>query len=315
MAKSYTTGRALAGTLTKNTATANLTYLDQVANDDYRRICALKDWPFLTRNRTISTTASTQFTTLPYDCDQVREISVIPTGSTIRYTPREATSRTEWDELNLRTYTSDIPERFYVFAGQVGLWPTPASTGNTIYVTQKTRVIDLSAADYTTGSITTSATTAGVTTLTGNGTIWSTSMVGRWIRITYTDAAAIRVGDGMWYEIASVPTTTTLTLVRTYGGTTIAAATAAYMIGQMPLLPEAFHDLPWLWAAGTYWQKEGDKRAASYFDQHGSAGEGGRAPTGKVKELINAYSSESTDMVVDDGGDHSFINPNLTVQL
>lgn len=315
MAKSYTTGRNLAGTWTKNTASANLTYLDEAANDDYRRLCALKDWPFLTRNRTVSTTASTQFTTLPYDCDQVKEISVIPTGSTTRYTPTEVASRKEWDQLNLRSYTSDIPERYFILAGQVGLWPTPASSSNTIYVQQKCRVIDLSRADYTTGTITTVATSAGVTTVTGDSVVWNTSMVGRWIRITQTDAAATLVGDGLWYEIASVPTSTTLTLVRVYGGTAIAAATAAYTIGQMPLLPEAFHDLPWLWAAGTYWQKEDDKRAASYFDQHGSAGEGGRAPTGKVKELINAYSSESTDMVVDDGGDHSFINPNLTVQL
>jgi len=313
--RSYTSGRNLSGIWTKNTATANLSYLDGVANDDYRHLCSMKDWPFLERNRSVTTTASTQFTTLPYDCDQVREISVIPTGSTTRYTPREIASRKEWDQLNLRTYTSDIPEAYFVFAGQVGLWPTPASTSNAIYVTQKTRVIDLSAADYTTGTITTSATTAGVTTITGNSTVWSTSMVGRWLRITYTDAAATLVGDGLWYEIASVPTTTTLTLVRTYGGTTIAAATAAYTIGQMPLLPEAFHDMPWLWAAGTYWQKEADKRADSYFAQHGSAGEGGRPPTGLVRTLINSWSSESTDMVVDDGGDHGIVNPNLLVSL
>ena len=288
-----------------------MTYLDEAANDDYRRVCALKDWPFLERNRTVSTTASTQFTTLPYDCDQVREISVIPTGSTTRYTPTEVASRREWDQLNLRSFTSDIPERYFIFAGQVGLWPTPASTSNTIYVTQKTRVIDLSVADYTTGTIVSIAN--GASAVIGSGTSWTAQMAGRWIRFTYSDTA--NTGDGMWYEISSVTDTTHLTLVRAYGGTSIAAGSATYTIGQMPLLPEAFHDLPWLWAAGTYWQKEDDKRAASYFDQHGSAGEGGRAPTGKVKELINAYSSESTDMVVDDGGDHSFINPNLTISL
>lgn len=309
--KSYTTGRNLAGTWTKNTATAHLTYLDEAANDDYRRVCALKDWPFLTRNRSISTTASTQFTTLPYDCDLVREISVIPTGSTTRYTPTEVATRREWDQLNLRSYTSDIPERFFVFAGQVGLWPTPASTGNTIYVTQKTRVIDLSAADYTTGTITSIAN--GASAVIGSSTVWTAQMAGRWIRFTYSDTA--NTGDGMWYEISSVTDATHLTLVRAYGGASIAAGTAAYTIGQMPLLPEAFHDLPWLWAAGTYWQKEDDKRAASYFDQHGSAGEGGRAPTGKVAELIRSYSSESTDMVADDGEDREIINPNLTVSL
>lgn len=313
--RSYTSGRNLAGTWTKNTDSTNLTYLDGVANDDYRHLCALKDWPFLERSRTISTTASTQFTTLPYDCDQVREISVVPTGSTTRYTPTEITSRAKWDSLNLVAPTSNIPEYYFPFAGQVGLWPTPSSTGNTIYVTQKCRVIDLSSADYTTGTITTSATAAGVTTLTGSGTTWSTSMVGRWIRITSSDLAATLAGDGLWYEIAGVASTTSMTLVRTYGGTTLAAASATYTIGQMPLLPEAFHDLPWLWASGTYWQKEDDERARSYFDQHGSPGQGNQAPTGRVKELINAWSSESTDMVIDMAEDEVAINSNLTISL
>ena len=141
-------------------------------------------------------------------------------------------------------------------------------------------------------------------------------MVGRWIRITPTDAAATLVGDGVWYEIASVPTSLTLTLVRVYGGTAIAAATAAYTIGQMPLLPEAFHDLPWMAAAGDYWTKEDDDRAESFIARHGTAGEGGRAPTGAVKTLIDSWSSESTNMVVDDGGDRQpFANPNLTISL
>jgi hypothetical protein len=308
--RSYTSGRNLAGTWTKNTDTTNLSYLDGVANDDYRHICALKDWPFLERNRSISTTASTQFTTLPYDCDQVREISVIPTGSTTRYTPTEITSRSKWDDLNLVIPTSNIPEYYYVFAGQVGLWPTPSSTGNTIYVTQKTRVIDLSVADITTSTVTsiTSGTTAMVISGGGNAL-----MAGMWIRVTYTPGTS-NTGDGVWYEI-SAATATTITLVRAYGGTTISAGTAACTIAQMPLLPEAFHDLPWLWAAGTYWQKEDDERAKGYFDQHGSAGQGGGAPTGRVKELINAWSSESTDMVIDMADDEVIINPNLTISL
>lgn len=313
--KSYTQGRNLYGVQTKNSATANLSYGDEVANDDYRRICAMKDWPFLERNRTITTTASVQFTTLPYDCDQVREISVIPTGSTTRYTPKLAPSRQFWDELNLTQFDSDIPEWYFVFAGQIGLWPTPASTGNTIYVTQKCRVIDLSAADYITGTIQSTSTTLGVTTVTGVGTTWSTSMVGRYIRITSSDAAATLAGDGLWYEIASVPSTTTLTLVRTYGGTAISSATAAYTIGQMPLLPESFHDLPWQYATGMYWQKEADKRGAIMLEIHGDAGAGGRPPTGRIKELINTWSSPTTSMVLDDGDNTAILNPNLTISL
>lgn len=309
--KSYTQGRNLAGIWTKNSDTTNLSYLDSVANDDYRHLCALKDWPFLTRNRTVATTANTQFTTLPYDCDLVREISVIPTGSTIRYTPRECPDRRTWDQLNLRSYTSDIPEWYFIYNGTVGLWPVPASTNNTIYITQRSRVIDLSVADYSTGTIVSIAN--GASAVVGSGTSWTSQMVGRWIRITYADTT--NTGDGMWYEISAVADTTHLTLVRAYGGTSISAGSAVYAIGQMPLLPEAFHDLPWQWSAGTYWQKEADKRAQSFFDQHGSAGQGGQPPTGRVKELINGYSSQSTDMVIDSGIENEEINPNLLISL
>lgn len=311
--KSYTEGRNYYGSLTKNTASANLTLGDQMANDDYRALCALRDWSFLERLRTLTTIASTQFYNLPYDCSHVREVAVIV--SSYRYTPKKAPSREFWDDLNQTSYTSDIPEYWFVFSGQIGLWPTPATAGSTINITQKTRVIDLNSADYTTGSITTSATASGVTTLTGSGTTWTTSMVGRYIRITYTDAAASLSGDGVWYEIASVPSTTSLTLVRAYGGTTIAAATAAYTIGQMPLLPEEFHEMPWDYAAGMYWMKENDTRAAGLFEKHGMIGSGGFLSTGRVRALENAWASSTTDMVLDDGTEEGIINPNLTISL
>ena len=86
--KSYTTGRNLYGTLTKNSASANLTLGDQLANDDYRALCAMHDWPWLEKLRTLTTVASTQSYNLPYDCDQVRSVSVIV--SSTRYTPKQA---------------------------------------------------------------------------------------------------------------------------------------------------------------------------------------------------------------------------------
>lgn len=308
--RSYTQGRNLAGIWTKASDATNLAYLDGVANDDYRHLCALKDWPFLERNRTISTTASTQFTTLPYDCDQVQEISVIPNGSTIRYTPRQVPDRRYWDELNLRSFLSDIPEWYFVFAGQIGLWPTPTSTGNTIYVNQKTRPIDLSVADITSTTVVSIAT--GATAMTVSGGV-SSLMAGMWIRVTYVPGSA-NTGDGVWYEISGV-SGSVINLVRAYGGATISGGTAACTISQMPLLPEAFQDLPWLWAAGTYWQKEADDRATSFFAQHGSAGSGNTPPSGRVKELIGAWSSPTTNMVIDSGEEQSEINPNLIISL
>lgn len=299
--KSYTAGRNQYGKWTKNTSSTNLTDGDLAANDIYRHICAMKDWPFLERLRTLTTTASTQFMNLPYDCDQVREIAVIPVGQTIRYTPKLSPSREHWDNLNLVSFTSDIPQWYFVFAGQVGLWPSPASTGNTVNVTQKSRVIDLTRADYTTGTITTLA--AAGTTVNGSGTAWSAAMVGRYINITATDAA--NAGDGLWYEISSVASATSLTLVRAYGGTAISAGSAAYTIGQMPLLPESFQDTPWKGAAAIYWDKESDSRAKPFHEGYDT----------DIKNLVTAWSAPTTDMVVDYGTRDEIINPNLTIRL
>ncbi len=301
--KSYTELRNTYGVDTKNTASANLTQGDQWMNDFHRRLLAKADWPFLHRLRTANTVASTTFVNLPYDIDQAE--SVFVTVSSTRYNPKPAPSRQLWDELHYSTVTSDTPEYWFVYNGQLGLWPRPSTADNVISINGKVRVVDLNRADYTTGTITTVATTAGVTTVTGSSVVWSTSMIGRWIRITQTDAAATLVGDGVWYEIASVPTSTTLTLVRPYGGTAVAAATAAYTIGQCPLLPESFQDLPEIYAAYRYWSKEKDTRAAEFKSMLVDG----------VSTLFSTYSVNDLSMILDDGDGDNIINPNLTIQL
>jgi len=308
--KSYTQGRTLYGVLTKNSSAANLTIGDELANDDYRSICAVKDWPFLERERELTTVADQQSYSLPYDCDQVRAVSVEVSDKT--YVAKMSPSKDHWDRLNETSYTSDYPEWYFVFSGQLYLWPTPASASNTINVTQKSRVIDLSVADYTTGTILTA--TNGTTAIVGFGTSWTAQMVGRYIRITYSNTT--NTGDGLWYEISAVPSTTTMTLTRAYGGTGIVAGSASYTIGQMPLLPEVYQELPWLYAAGTYWAKEADARGAAYLSQHGNFGQGGGLPTGRIADLVKTWSSTNTSMVIDDGTDqNNYINPNLTISL
>lgn len=299
--KSYTEGRNLYGSLTKNTATANLTLGDQVANDSYRHVCALKDWPFLEKSRTLLTQASVQFLNLPHDTDQVRAVSVLVNTKT--YVPKLSPSKDHWDMLNMSAFTSDIPEWYFVLAGQIGLWPKPATAGSTIQLTIKARVINLSAADYTTGTIVTTSTTNNLTTVTGSGTAWTAQMVGRFIRITYSDTA--NTGDGEWYEIAGVASATSLTLVRAYGGTALAVASAPYTIGQMPLLPEEFHDTPWKLAIAQYWEKESDKRGKTFRASYNE----------DLVALGRNWSSATTSMVVDTGEDQSLINPNLVISL
>lgn len=298
--KSYTTGRNLYGKWTKNSSTANLTLGDEVANDNYRRICALKDWSFLHRLRTTSTVASTQFVNLPYDVDLVESVFVTVSGN--RHTPKLITSREEWDQLNYSTSpTSDTPQFAFVYNGQIGLCPTPSSSSNVISINAKVRVIDLSIADTTSLTITTLANASTALTTSSGLTV---QMAGQWIRPTYSNTA--NTGDGQWYELSSVTNATTAVLVRAYGGTSITAGTAASTIAQMPLLPESFHDLPWVAAASDYWYKEADLKRGAAFEKIYDKG---------IEALKSQYTAHITDLVLEDGEPRGIINPNLTISL
>lgn len=317
--KSYTTLRNLAGTLSNNASSTNLTLMDQLINDATRRICNARQWPFLETSLNISTVASQQFYNLPSDYERL--INVYITIGNQQYQPQLAPSRNFWDMLNSSTnITSDIPEWFYIFNGQVGFYPIPdtattlaydAQTGNFttglfltggtsgaraviltdtdsgttgtltlrmvsgtfadnetitdtstgsatvngtaspyITIAYKRRVVDLSIADYSTGTI--AAVTNGSATVTGTGTSWTTPMAGRWLKITPTSVAATS-GDGVWYQISSVASSTSIILTRPYQGITLpATAGAAYIIGEMSLLPEPYQDLPILDALEVY---------------------------------------------------------------
>lgn len=297
--KSYTTLRDLYGVDTKNTSAANLSYGDQIMNDFIRRLLSKADWPFLHRLRTATTVASTTFVNLSYDIDLVESIFVT-VGST-RYNPKPAPSRGFWDKLHYSVQTSDTPEYWFVFDGQLGLWPRPTSSGNTISINAKIKAIDLNTADITGSTITTLANASAALTVSAGLT---TQMVGFWIRPTFSTTA--NKGDGHWYEISSVTNATTATLVRNYGGVSIAAGTAACTIAQLPLLPESSHDLPEIYAAYRYWSKEKDIERSAEFKAMLSDG---------VTTLFQSYGVNDLSMVIDDGEDGEILNPNLVINL
>jgi len=302
MSKSFTQSRNLYGSLTRNVQSENLTLGDQLINDSIRAICAMKDWPFLEKVRTLTTVANTQGVNLPYDCDQVREISVVPLGQTTRFVPKLSPSDAHWDMLNQSTFTSDQTEWYLVREGQILLYPTPVQTGNTIYVAQKTLVIDLNTADITATTIATLAN--GATTLTVNAGL-TAQMVGWYIRPTYSSVA--NTGDGRWYELSGITSGTVGTLVRKYGGVSITAGTAACTLAQMPILPEAFHETPIKRAVSQYWAQQGDiNKSLMYEKQYNT----------DIATLVKMWSSPTTSMVIDDGReDDSIINPNLRISL
>lgn len=300
--KSYSALRTQVGRLTKNTNSTHLTEMDELINDDHRTVNAIKDWSWLHRTRTDTTTANGATYSFPHDLDQLEDLYV--TVSSRRYTPRIIHSRQDWNFITQSSVTSDIPEYVYVLNGQIELYPTPATAANVITFTGKVRVPDLNIADYTTGTV--DIITNGSKTVTGASTVWTSPMVGRWLRVTHSNVVASS-GDGTWYEIASRASDTSISLVREYGGTTLGTpAGAAYAIGQMPLLPEFAHDMPAFYASGIYWYNndnsvKGDKYMA-IRDR-------------KMHILETQFDSETTDVVLDDGDGRTVENPNLFVSL
>lgn len=301
--KSYTTLRNLYGSLTQNTTSGNLTLGDQFINDSYRYVLGSQPWWFLDKSETDTTVANQQFYQLPNDWTQLNTVTVA-VGST-NYIPKEAPSREFWDLLNQApNVKADIPEWFFIFDGQLGFYPTPSSAGNTITYYYKQVVKDLSIADYTTGTIVSVAN--GGTAVVGSSTVWTAPMAGRFIRITSSDTA--NTGDGFWYEIASVTDNTNLVLTKDYQGTAIAAGSANYTIGQMPLFPEQYHALPVYHATYQYWLMNSDPVKANQFKA-------------LYDELLFQMKQEnnwkSSNPVVDYAdGDEDFIrNPNLSIRL
>jgi len=240
----YTSGRNLFGSLTNNSSSANLTLGDTLVNQAYRQICAVRPWYWLEGTNTATTVADQQAYALPYDYDKL--IDVYQTVGAYKYIPREIVSQDDWDRLNQQAdYESNYPIYWHIFNGELNFWPIPSTASQTITYNYRKNVVDLSIADYTTGTVA----TAGTTTVTGSGTSWNSSMIGKYLQITPAATAATN-GNGFWYKISAVASTTSLTLAKAYTGSNVTGA--AYTIGQVAALPEAFQDAPIYKAAEIY---------------------------------------------------------------
>lgn len=239
--KTYTGRRNLFGSLCNNSNATTLGIADTLINMAERRILSSRDWPFLWKQYTRLTVANQQAYKLPAYTEKPQGIYVTVSGQ--RYVPDEVSSQEEWSELNQVVVTSNSVTHYFVYDGGIELYPIPATSNNVITFNSRRRQKDLSITDATTGTITTVATSGTVTTVTVSAAaVFNQSMIGRWIRINGGDAD--NYGDNFWYEIATVPTIRTLTLVRTYGGPAITGGTAAYTIGECGLIPENHDMLP-----------------------------------------------------------------------
>jgi len=225
------------GSLTQNTSQDNLTLGKTMIQDSYRYL--LQKYYFNETSYTTPTVSNQQKYPFPYNYAVLKDLTV--TVGQLRFTPKVILTREQWDEVNFLPYTSDIPQFIFIYDGNFEIFPIPSTTGNTITFNYKFRVPDLSLTDYSTGTVTV---TNGSRTVTGSGVTWITNYLpsagsvlkmNLWIRLPRPK------GDNEWYQILSIESETSLTLVQPYQG--ISTSGASYTIGQMPVILEDFQDL------------------------------------------------------------------------
>lgn len=213
---------------------AFLTKFKRWINDTDGIVLSSQSWPFMELTQTKTTVASKNNYQIPTKLRKI--LSVVISVDDTDYLPKPVEDPKYWEYLqSLNVSESDVAQRFYRQGNEILIWPTPATSAYTITIRGRKARRDLSLDDYTTGTIV-SATTADET-ITGSGTSWATNAVGNFIRIDYVS------GDFRWYEINSITDTTHLELVKPYAGTTFAAASETYKIGEFSDIPEDYHNL------------------------------------------------------------------------
>lgn len=283
------------------TDTTNSALLIQYWNDSRRTIGAMRGgtWPWLEIERTVNTVADQDYVYIPNDMRKAITMRVVVgtgTSATI-YRPVKLLDIERWQlVLAYRLGSNQYPYFAYQQGQKILMSPIPSVTATPVVITGHRALRDLSIADYTTGTIISIAN--GLTTVTGSGTTWTTSMAGRYIRITESDTA--NKGDGYWYEIASVTSATVLVLVKPYQGTSISAGAAAYTLGQATYEPESYQMAPIYRALAQYWGfKENEALAKNYWLQYDGGKEANlvdaRTPIGGLISQMLDEAAETFD--------------------
>lgn len=168
--------------LTQNSSTGNQTRLLQLINQSLRYLT--QKYYFNEQQYQTLTVSKQQVYTLPFDAKDIINMTVLVGG--ILWQPLDAPSRQFWDSLNTIPFYSDFPQFSYRFKqNQIQLFPIPTSSNDPIQINYKRRIPDLSAQDYTTGTIsTTQWKSGGFVTTASSANIKGTTL-------SYTSALAV----------------------------------------------------------------------------------------------------------------------------
>jgi len=240
-------------TLVTDTSADTEVLVKNLVNETLKYIWGQADYSFKEKTRTIATSASTRSYELPADVERVKVV-YYQVGDTL-YVPEEISDERTWATLTRwTTQTNDFPRYFFIRGDNVEFEYPFATASLTITVVYNRRIKDLSADNYSTGTITTLAN--GGTAVTGSGSTWTATMVGRYFKVN---------SDGIWYEISAFTDTTHITLAKPYLGTAIAAGTEAYTIAEVPPIPEEFQDILWMRPTAIYYQIKNEENRSQFY--------------------------------------------------
>jgi len=271
--------------ITKDNSTTNTTWGKKMINDTQKGICALADFTFLDDEMYASSVANQASYRLPpnYLTGSLSEVYVIVNG--IKYAPKEIHSTTDFDKIAIDTSTASTPQYYCIYNDYINFYPLPADTSWTIYAKYRQVAQEMLADDYDTGTITV---TNNSLIITGSGTTFTTTMIGRWILLP----------NGIWHKIQTFTNAISLALYKTYEGTTTVGAT--YTIGDCPIIPDGFQELLIYKPLEHYFMMAGEEKRSVFYKNLYDAG---------IVDLKRRYLSRSANQVFTIGSS-KIINPN-----
>jgi hypothetical protein len=234
--------------------------LKRAINQGAKKFGAILNREWRVSQATFSLVADQQYYQMPEDAIRPKALTV--TIGSVTYPLTEIPTLDGWHDLNRTVSTSTVPSHYFIGGSdEFGIWPVPAENqSSAATLVYERRMRDMAQANYTTGTV---SITAGTAAVVGVGTTFTASMVGRYLSIT--DGSA----DGMWYKLAGFVDSTNLTLENNYGGTT--ASGAAFAIGEIPDIPEEYHESLIDYACYRYYRRRRDIQLArdmkSAFDE------------------------------------------------
>lgn len=280
-ADAYNKFQSISGSQNSN----DLIQAKQDINIGYKRFNASISRYFTRKQAFTDIIANQRYYQIPVDAIRVMSVTVtVSAGFAVPLT--EVKSERQWREwLVVDSIQANFITHYFVYGNdQIGLYPKPSTNvSQGLRFVYQPQDVDFTKNDYSTGTI---AINNGSVTLTGTGTSW-TSAAHVNMQFQNTDGS-----DGNFYDIASVNSTTSITLKTPYVGPSVSGA--AYRLGQMFIFPGEYDDVPVDYALTRFYESRNNPTRAKYhMDKF----------TQTVNDAVEAYSSATVSNVITDDDD------------